>query len=91
MACLTVRRSHTRLAVGIYVMTIVNQCRKRALDGADSTTEKPNNDSRLVVHTVSEVDIVNDGFRWRKYGQKMVKGNPNPRYVQILLAATCFI
>ncbi|XP_057526977.1 WRKY transcription factor 1-like [Amaranthus tricolor] len=53
--------------------------RKRALDGADSTTEKPNNDSRLVVHTVSEVDIVNDGFRWRKYGQKMVKGNPNPR------------
>lgn len=53
--------------------------RKRGIDGTDSTTEKPNHESRVVVHTVSEVDIVNDGFRWRKYGQKMVKGNPNPR------------
>ena len=35
---------------------------------------------RHVVQTMSEVDIVNDGYRWRKYGQKLVKGNPNPRY-----------
>ncbi|XP_047306976.1 WRKY transcription factor 1-like [Impatiens glandulifera] len=35
--------------------------------------------SRLVVQTRSEVDLVNDGYRWRKYGQKMVKGSPNPR------------
>ncbi|KAK1318012.1 putative WRKY transcription factor 20 [Acorus calamus] len=27
----------------------------------------------------SEVDILDDGYRWRKYGQKVVKGNPNPR------------
>ncbi|KAL2938685.1 putative WRKY transcription factor 20 [Bienertia sinuspersici] len=53
--------------------------RKKGIDGADSITEKPNHESRVVVHTVSEVDIVNDGYRWRKYGQKMVKGNPNPR------------
>ncbi|KMS96358.1 hypothetical protein BVRB_9g225950 [Beta vulgaris subsp. vulgaris] len=53
--------------------------RKKGIDGADYTTEKPNHESRIVVHTVSEVDIVNDGYRWRKYGQKMVKGNPNPR------------
>lgn len=43
--------------------------------------EKPTNDSRMVIKTFSEVDIVNDGYRWRKYGQKLVKGNPNPRYV----------
>ncbi|XP_021724513.1 probable WRKY transcription factor 58 [Chenopodium quinoa] len=53
--------------------------RKRSIDGGDNTAEKPSHESRIVVHTVSEVDIVNDGFRWRKYGQKMVKGNPNPR------------
>ncbi|KAJ4832883.1 hypothetical protein Tsubulata_020191 [Turnera subulata] len=41
----------------------------------DKTTGEP----RLVVQTLSEVDIVNDGYRWRKYGQKMVKGSPNPR------------
>ncbi|WCJ37417.1 WRKY DNA-binding protein 3 [Euphorbia peplus] len=34
---------------------------------------------RVVLQTLSEVDIVNDGYRWRKYGQKMVKGNANPR------------
>ena len=35
---------------------------------------------RVVVQTTSEVDILDDGYRWRKYGQKVVKGNPNPRY-----------
>ncbi|XP_062107227.1 WRKY transcription factor 1-like [Humulus lupulus] len=46
-----------------------------------TTEDKPTSTSgpRVVVQTLSEVDIVNDGFRWRKYGQKMVKGNLNPR------------
>lgn len=34
---------------------------------------------RIIVQTMSEVDILDDGYRWRKYGQKVVKGNPNPR------------
>ncbi|OMO71927.1 DNA-binding WRKY [Corchorus olitorius] len=29
--------------------------------------------------TTSEVDLLDDGYRWRKYGQKVVKGNPYPR------------
>jgi hypothetical protein len=45
---------------------------------------KPNREPRVVVQTVSEVDILDDGYRWRKYGQKVVKGNPNPRSVFIL-------
>lgn len=36
---------------------------------------------RVVVQTTSDVDILDDGYRWRKYGQKVVKGNNNPRYV----------
>ncbi|KAL3649181.1 hypothetical protein CASFOL_005584 [Castilleja foliolosa] len=39
------------------------------------TTREP----RVVVQTVSDVDILDDGFKWRKYGQKVVRGNPNPR------------
>lgn len=35
---------------------------------------------RVVVQTTSDVDILDDGYRWRKYGQKVVKGNPHPRY-----------
>ncbi|KAJ4730181.1 putative WRKY transcription factor [Melia azedarach] len=41
--------------------------------------ERPSGEQRVVVQTLSEVDFVNDGYRWRKYGQKLVKGNPNPR------------
>ncbi|KAJ1296654.1 hypothetical protein BS78_01G319000 [Paspalum vaginatum] len=34
---------------------------------------------RIIVQTNSEVDVLDDGYRWRKYGQKVVKGNPHPR------------
>ena len=58
----------------------------RKKDNVDATpTDKPSGEPRMVVQTLSEVDIVNDGYRWRKYGQKLVKGNPNPRYVIIFL------
>ncbi|XP_054820105.1 probable WRKY transcription factor 20 isoform X2 [Prosopis cineraria] len=40
---------------------------------------KPIREPRVVVQTLSEVDILDDGYRWRKYGQKVVRGNPNPR------------
>ncbi|CAM8996740.1 unnamed protein product [Rhodiola kirilowii] len=34
---------------------------------------------KIIVQTRSEVDLLDDGFRWRKYGQKVVKGNSHPR------------
>ncbi|KAM1050865.1 hypothetical protein ACFX15_031908 [Malus domestica] len=36
-------------------------------------------DPRVVVQNSVESDMTGDGFRWRKYGQKVVKGNPYPR------------
>ncbi|XP_008657109.1 WRKY transcription factor WRKY24 [Zea mays] len=42
---------------------------------ANRTVREP----RVVVQTMSDIDILDDGYRWRKYGQKVVKGNPNPR------------
>lgn len=44
--------------------------------GAGSRTVR---EPRVVVQTTSDIDILDDGYRWRKYGQKVVKGNPNPR------------
>ncbi|XP_023908210.2 probable WRKY transcription factor 50 isoform X1 [Quercus suber] len=34
---------------------------------------------RFAFKTISEVEILDDGFKWRKYGKKMVKNSPNPR------------
>lgn len=54
--------------------------RKTDIGGMDVTSMvKATREPRVVVQTLSEVDILDDGYRWRKYGQKVVKGNPNPR------------
>jgi WRKY transcription factor 33 len=44
---------------------------------------------RVVVQTMSDIDILDDGYRWRKYGQKVVKGNPNPRSYYKCTTASC--
>ncbi|KAB5569595.1 hypothetical protein DKX38_003388 [Salix brachista] len=54
--------------------------RKKGSCNDDSTpVDKPTSEPRLVIKKKYEVDTVNDGYRWRKYGQKLVKGSPNPR------------
>ncbi|XP_068338494.1 probable WRKY transcription factor 20 [Pyrus communis] len=54
--------------------------RRTDVGGIDVTPiVKPIREPRVVVQTLSEVDILDDGYRWRKYGQKVVRGNPNPR------------
>lgn len=39
-------------------------------------------EARIVVQNSTDPEVLGDGFRWRKYGQKVVKGNPYPRLVQ---------
>ncbi|KAL8152291.1 hypothetical protein V2J09_010051 [Rumex salicifolius] len=34
---------------------------------------------RVAFKTESEIESLDDGFKWRKYGKKMVKNSPNPR------------
>ncbi|KAG8635964.1 hypothetical protein MANES_16G083400v8 [Manihot esculenta] len=41
--------------------------------------EKKEVKGRVAFKTKSEVEILDDGFKWRKYGKKMVKNSPNPR------------
>ncbi|KAJ4819837.1 WRKY transcription factor [Rhynchospora pubera] len=47
--------------------------------GITITGNRTVREPRVVVQTMSDIDILDDGYRWRKYGQKVVKGNPNPR------------
>ncbi|KAE8695715.1 putative WRKY transcription factor 43 [Hibiscus syriacus] len=41
--------------------------------------KKKSRKPRHAFQTRSHVDILDDGYRWRKYGQKAVKNNKFPR------------
>ncbi|CAH9108006.1 unnamed protein product [Cuscuta europaea] len=67
--------------------------KRRKMDGGTDITPlvKPIREPRVVVQTVSEVDVLDDGYRWRKYGQKVVRGNPNPRSYYKCTNAECTV
>ncbi|GFY95533.1 WRKY DNA-binding protein 50 [Actinidia rufa] len=47
--------------------------------GTPSGRERKEIKEKVAFKTKSEVEILDDGFKWRKYGKKMVKNSPNPR------------
>lgn len=66
------------------------QVKEAAEDGEDMSSKKEDNKSkkkgekkqrepRFAFMTKSEIDQLEDGYRWRKYGQKAVKNSPYPR------------
>lgn len=45
--------------------------------------KKKGKKQKFAFQTRSQVDILDDGYRWRKYGQKAVKNNTFPRFLFI--------
>ncbi|CAI9767870.1 unnamed protein product [Fraxinus pennsylvanica] len=54
-------------------------------------SQKRQREQRFAFMTRSEVDHLEDGYRWRKYGQKAVKNSPFPRSYYRCTNASCSV
>ncbi|KAI5405169.1 hypothetical protein KIW84_052085 [Lathyrus oleraceus] len=61
----------------IYILWTLLFDRKRKSRGMNETTVEVT--PRVTFRTRSQFEIMDDGYKWRKYGKKFVKNNSNPR------------
>ncbi|PPR89873.1 hypothetical protein GOBAR_AA30812 [Gossypium barbadense] len=78
-----------------------NNCPSKANDGNNSwwrssASEKSKlkvrrklREPRFCFQTRSDVDVLDDGYKWRKYGQKVVKNSLHPRYSRARIKQYC--
>ncbi|CAN6987631.1 unnamed protein product [Brassica rapa subsp. trilocularis] len=88
------RTSHMSDSMGYYGEADESEPKRRKLEvyaTEMSGSTRANRAPKVVVKTTSDIDILEDGYRWRKYGQKVVKGNPNPRSYYKCTATGCIV
>ncbi|KAK2418857.1 WRKY transcription factor [Trifolium repens] len=61
----------------------------KQLKAKKTTNQKRQREARIAFMTKSEVDHLEDGYRWRKYGQKAVKNSPFPRSYYRCTSVSC--
>ncbi|GMP50562.1 hypothetical protein CsSME_00017130 [Camellia sinensis var. sinensis] len=55
------------------------KCKRRKNENERGISGEVVQEPHVPVQGSTDTEIIGDGFRWRKYGQKVVKGNPYPR------------
>ncbi|XP_022769552.1 uncharacterized protein LOC111313103 isoform X2 [Durio zibethinus] len=56
-----------------------SNCNENENKGVIGSVSKTTRAHRVAVRTRSNSELLDDGYRWRKYGTKNFKGNPHPR------------
>lgn len=68
----------------------LKQCvRSKKTMGGEESKKKKERAARFAFMTRTEIDHLDDGYRWRKYGQKAVKNSPFPRSYYRCTSSSC--
>ena len=58
--------------------------RMKKAGGGGGKARRKVREPRFCFKTMSDVDVLDDGYKWLKYGQKVVKNTQHPRYIYSL-------
>ncbi|KAE8791641.1 putative WRKY transcription factor 12 [Hordeum vulgare] len=72
-------RSHGPAAAVAAGMGVGAVRMKKAAGGGAVKARRKVREPRFCFKTMSDVDVLDDGYKWRKYGQKVVKNTQHPR------------
>ncbi|XP_017697605.2 probable WRKY transcription factor 57 isoform X2 [Phoenix dactylifera] len=82
---------HSRKLEGRSSAIVFSAARPSLRNKSTKKGQKRSRQPRFAFMTKSEIDHLEDGYRWRKYGQKTVKNSPYPRSYYRCTNSKCMV